>query len=173
MLRAKLSFLLPGWQISTGLGGGNGPEHAITTVQCKKSRFLHRNKNSLFGFSAFNLYTITMKIVFLLLVVAAIIYLIFRLLASLLAALSGKPASPTTPVVLQPTRPELDISIADQGKDGMPVITIRSHGATLNIRSVKQDASRYAVSAEKQMDNVAVIFVEEKQSGREGNTGTP
>ena len=77
-------------------------------------------KKSLFRFSAFSLYTIMMKIVFLLLVVAAIIYLIFRLLATLLAAISGKPAFPNTPVVLQPARPELDISTADQGKDGMP-----------------------------------------------------
>ena len=102
-----------------------------------------------------------MKFIFLLLVVAAIIYSAFRQLA----AISGKPASPNTPAVLQPTKPELDISIADQGKDGMPVITIRSHGATLNIQSVKQDAGQYAVSAEKQADNVAVIFVEKKYSG--------
>jgi hypothetical protein len=101
-----------------------------------------------------------MKFIFLFIVFAAIIYSAVRWITSLF----GKSASPTTPVVLQPAKLDLDIDISDKGKDGMPVITIRSNGATLNIRSVKQDAGRYVVSAEKQADNVAVILIDKKTS---------
>jgi len=69
-----------------------------------------------------------------------------------------------TPAVLQPARAEIDIIITDKGKEGMPVITVRSNGATLNIQSVKQDSGQYVVSAEKQADNVAVIVIDKKTS---------
>lgn len=84
-----------------------------------------------------------------------------------ISSIFGKPASRTTPVVLQPTKTEIDISITNTGRDGMPVIAIRSNGATLNIHSVKQDEGQYVVSTEKQADNVAVIFVDKKTQSLE------
>ncbi|TAN40049.1 MAG: hypothetical protein EPN25_09080 [Nitrospirae bacterium] len=99
-----------------------------------------------------------MRFILLILVIAAAIYAA-RLLIS---ALFGRSSSPATPVVLQPPRLDLDISISDEGKDGMPVITIRSNAATLNIQAVQQEAGRYGVSAEKQADNVAVISINKK-----------
>ena len=104
-----------------------------------------------------------MKFIFLfILVIGAIIYSASRMMSLIL----GKPTSPSTAVVLQPIKTEIDISISDKGKDGMPVITVRSNGATLNIQSVKQDAGQYVLSAEKQADNVAVVFVEKKNPSR-------
>ena len=93
-----------------------------------------------------------------LLAIGVIVYVAIRRVSSRF----GKPASRTTPVVLRPTKTEIDISITDTGRDGMPVIAIRSNGATLNIHSVKQDAGQYVISTEKQADNVAVIFVDKK-----------
>lgn len=71
-------------------------------------------------------------------------------------------ASPKSPEVLQPARNSIDISIADAGRKGMPVITLRSAGATLHIGSVKQESGNYIISAEKKADNVAVIYLDEK-----------
>ncbi|MGC2062584.1 MAG: hypothetical protein WA610_06370 [Thermodesulfovibrionales bacterium] len=99
-----------------------------------------------------------MKFILLIFLFGVIVYFAIRMLSSIF----GKPATPATPVLLQPTKTDIDISITDTGEDGMPVITIRSNGATLNIQSVKQDAGQYVVSAEKQADNVAVIFVDKK-----------
>lgn len=97
-------------------------------------------------------------IVLFILVIAAIAYSANRVMSFIF----GKPTAPATPVVLQPAKAEIEISITDKGRDGMPVITVRSNGATLNIQSLKQYAGQYVVSAEKQADNVAVIFVDKK-----------
>ncbi|MHB8880492.1 MAG: hypothetical protein ACYC69_03165 [Thermodesulfovibrionales bacterium] len=100
-----------------------------------------------------------MRFILLILVIAVAIYAV----RSLLSALFGKVSSPETPV-LQPSKVELDISISDEGKDGLPVITIRSNAATLTIQTVQQEAGQYVVSAEKQADNVAVISINPKKS---------
>jgi hypothetical protein len=99
-----------------------------------------------------------MKFILLIFLLGVIVYYAIRMMSSL----AGKAASPPAPVVLQPAITGIDISITDTGRGGMPVITIRSTGATLNIQSVKQDSGQYIVSAEKQADNVAVVFVDEK-----------
>ena len=74
----------------------------------------------------------------------------------------GKPSSPDTSVILPPSKNEIDISIDGGGKDGMPVITVRSSGTSLNIQSVKQESGQYIVSADKRADNVVVIAVNKK-----------
>ncbi|HWR59326.1 MAG TPA: hypothetical protein VN328_10595 [Thermodesulfovibrionales bacterium] len=97
------------------------------------------------------------KLVFFL-AIGIMVYVAIRMIRSVF----GKPGSPASAVVLPPTKTEIDINITDTGRDGMPVIAIRSNGATLNIKSVKQDAGQYVISTEKQADNVAVIFVDKK-----------
>ena len=79
-----------------------------------------------------------------------------------IAAIYGRQASPETAVVFHPGKNEIDIRIDDRGQDGMPVITVRSIGATLNIQSIKQESGQYIVSADKQADNVVVIEVLKK-----------
>ena len=83
-----------------------------------------------------------MKFILLIVLLGVIVYFANRMMALLF----GRPASPATPVVLQPTKAGIDISITDAGQDGMPVITIRSNGVTLNIQSVKQDAEQHMES---------------------------
>ncbi|MBI5102939.1 MAG: hypothetical protein HZB33_14050 [Nitrospirae bacterium] len=74
------------------------------------------------------------------------------------------PSTPDTAGVLQPAKMELDIIVGDSDKAGMPVITIKSNAATLNVRSVEQLTGDYIVTARKQADNVAVIEIEKKQN---------
>lgn len=99
-----------------------------------------------------------MKFILLLFLLGVIVYFAIRMISSI----AGKSASPSIPAELQQSKAGIDISITATGRDGMPVITIRSNGATLNIESVKQDAGHYIVSAEKQADNVAVVYLNEK-----------
>jgi hypothetical protein len=60
-----------------------------------------------------------------------------------------KPSSPVTPDLLKPNKNDIDISIEDNGEDGLPVITVMSNGATLNIRSLsrKRDNILYRLTS--------------------------
>jgi hypothetical protein len=99
-----------------------------------------------------------MKFILLIFLLGVIVYYAMRILGSIF----GRPSAPLPPAVTQPVMAGIDISITDAGRDGMPVITIRSNGATLNIQSVKQDSGHYVISAEKQADNVASVFIDKK-----------
>ncbi|MBA4371958.1 MAG: hypothetical protein C0402_03755 [Thermodesulfovibrio sp.] len=99
-----------------------------------------------------------MKFILILFLLGGIVYFVMRKMS----ALFNKSASASVPAVLQQAKAGINISITDGGPDGMPVITIRSDGATLNIQSVKQEARKYIISAEKQADNVAVVLIDKK-----------
>lgn len=99
-----------------------------------------------------------MKYVILIFLIGLVIYWAYRAIASLF----GRSSSASVPALVPQARAELDVSVSDSGEGGMPVITIRSGGATLGIQSVRQESGRYILTAEKLADNVAVISVEKK-----------
>ncbi len=67
-------------------------------------------------------------------------------------------------VMTQPSRMEVEITVSDKGKGGLPMVTVKANGGKLNIDSVKQDSGDYIVSADKQDDNEVVISFEKKSA---------